>query len=442
MALDRTCRIVVVLLALCAFDVRAVLAQQSGAKPRRSGLFGGPQGAGQLVDMTVSMSGAYDDDLSGEQVGGPALAGTRIGGQSSDLNISLSLAQRRRRLGLTAHATSTIRRYPDLNNFIGSNHGAGVGLTANLGSRTTVFTQIDASYASYFPFDAFSRQSALPQLSPSSSGSVENPPAESMPLDLSLTSFGGTAVVTRKLGRRASLGLTYGVRYSEPYGSPYSQQVILGEYDERTVGAQFGRSLGKDTSVQVLYTFHDGGQRLGGVRHPVKGHDAQLGLDRQWRHSAISRTALSLTAGPSALERDGARLIRIVGTAVLSQEIGGWRARISFRRGAGLVNSLVPSDAATVDLRRSLGQRVELTGSGGYADPEVGFDLGARYRTSFGSARLQVAVTSHLAAYAQYVFYRYDFGSSTTSPVGYPPQTDRRGLRVGLSAWLPLQRGR
>ena len=64
--------------------------------------------------------------------------------------------------------------------------------------------------------------------------------------------------------------------------------------------------------------------------------------------------------------------------------------------------------------------------------------------TSSAVASLRFAITRHLAAYTQYFYYHYLFEQGVTLPGYLPPNLDRQGVSVGLTAWLPLigSRGR
>ena len=89
--------------------------------------------------------------------------------------------------------------------------------------------------------------------------------------------------------------------------------------------------------------------------------------------------------------------------------------------------------------------RLDLVATGSYTSGTVGFsgdDNG--YGTASAVASLRFAVSRHLATYAEYFYYHYDFGQSVTLPGYLPPRLDRQGVTVGLTAWLPLigSRGR
>ena len=53
---------------------------------------------------------------------------------------------------------------------------------------------------------------------------------------------------------------------------------------------------------------------------------------------------------------------------------------------------------------------------------------------------LRFAFTQTLAAYGEYVAYRYEFTADTGLPVGLPPKVNRQGVRAGLTVFLPVLR--
>jgi hypothetical protein len=264
------------------------------------------------------------------------------------------------------------------------------------------------------------------------------------PADWTITTYGAGTELTRTLGRRASVAVSYEARRSE--------RLLVGEHNrEQSAVLQFARSAGRDTSFRAFYTFRLGAQRtMDGFRRRVVSHDAQFGIGHQWRHSAARRTVLSLAAGPTLRDEpsllqtgetgETGRLVSAVGSISISHDLSrSWTAAISYRRGAGFSGGVVPSNAATVDVHGTAGRRVDLAVSAGYTDGEIGLNtLDNRYATSFGSAAIQVALTRIVAVHGQYFVYRYDFGTVTSLAAGLSPRVNREAVRVGVTLWLPI----
>jgi hypothetical protein len=61
-----------------------------------------------------------------------------------------------------------------------------------------------------------------------------------------------------------------------------------------------------------------------------------------------------------------------------------------------------------------------------------------RFDSYLASGRLRSALSRTLAAYAEFRYYHYQFDESVIRPIGVPSSFSRRGVRVGLSVFLPL----
>jgi hypothetical protein len=423
-------------MTLCACATPSALAQTSSDAGRRDrSLFGDvdtkPGGAGSL-NATVAVSSTYDDDLSDGQV---AAQSQTIGGKYSNLNATMSYSSQRRRVNVSADAATSLRHYPDLQNLVGSNHSAGTAVDATLNSKTSVRARLDGSYVSGFAFEAFALQPSAGADSRVSTG------LQQTPFDWTMTSYGGTAELTRTFGRRSSVALSYATRYGE--------RQLLEEYNtERAVMLRFGRSTGRNTSLGISYSVRQGAQRLPEYASNVRSHDLQLGVERLWQRRASRRTVVSLAAGP-ALARDQrygfptdetSRLISAVGSISIRHDVSqSWTVGLSYRRGAGFSSRRASSNTGAIDVNGSTGRRTVFTLSAGYSDGEIGlYMLDNRYATSFATARLQVALTRLVAIYGQGFAYHYDFGNVASLPSTYPPEVRRRALRAGVTLWLPI----
>jgi hypothetical protein len=58
--------------------------------------------------------------------------------------------------------------------------------------------------------------------------------------------------------------------------------------------------------------------------------------------------------------------------------------------------------------------------------------------TASGTA--QYGLGRHLALYATYVYWDYQFGQSVSLPAGLLPNSSRQSLQGGLTIWWPLFR--
>ena len=445
----------VALAALWMLAPMTAFAQSTGG-----GLFGGDAQPGRRpeADLTVSLSSGRDDDLGADQGTGLSQGLAPIAGRYSVLDASLSMLRQHRRVAFGVHAASTGRYYPTLDSFLGSSHSAAADVTVNVGRRTLLRTSIDGESVSSLAFDALSRRTldelSPPNGSPPNSGTLG---IETSSLGSAWTSYGGTAALDRFVGKHASVSLTGGVRYS--------QRTLTGErFDERQVAAQFQRAAGRSALVRFGYSIRQGTERLGPFETPIWSHEAQVSVQREWRHSTVRRTAVTVSAGPSLNRRrttvgttlasvteqavrspvpiaEPDRELRAVGTVAFVHDISrSWHAQASYRRGSGIRNAAEFSDIVALDVRGAVGRRMGLAFAGGYntSDIDVG-QLRTKNEILFGSARLQFACSRFVAVYSQYMAYRYDFWSTSGNTIP-APLLDRRGLQVGVSTWMPLRR--
>ena len=446
----------VALAALWTLAPVAAFAQSAGQRR----LFGGDAQPGHRpeADLTVSLSSGRDDDLGADLGTGLSHGLAPIAGRYSVLDTSLSVLRQRRTVAFGIHAASTGRYYPTLDSFLGSSHSVAADVTVNAGRRTLIRTTVDGEFVSSLAFDTLSRRT-LDELSPQG-GSAPNSGTlgiEASSLGSAWTSYGAAAALDRFVGKHASLSVTGGVRSS--------QRTLTGErVDEHQVAAQFERAVGRTALVRFGYSIRQGTERLGQFDTPILNHEAQVSVQREWRHSAVRRTAVTVSGGPSlnlqrtpvgtTLEQtteqtapspdptaEPNRELRAVGMVALLHDISrSWTARASYRRGSGVKNAAEFSDIVSLDVRGTVGRRLGLAFAGGYNASDIAVtQLRTRNEILFGSARVQFACTRFVALYSQYMAYRYDFWSTSGNTV--PSQLlDRRGLQVGVSTWMPLKR--
>lgn len=456
MSLTNAFRVVVVL-ALFRCWMLSASAQTTDAA--HGPLFGADAGfvGRRSVDVAVAMTHGRDDDLGADSGTGVVPLQPQVGGMYEDLDASLALAETSRRFSLSARATGTARRYAGLDQFVGTNNAATADLSVSLGRKTSLRTSLGASHVSTFAFDAFSqRVDAAQAVSPSNA-------VDSTGLDWTRTTYGGTVALTRTVGRRSTFTVVGGASDSE-------RRTVGQRSDDQSVSALFGRSVGGEGAVRASYTFHQGIQTIGAARGALWSHELQLNAERTWRHSKFRRTAISVSGGPSLFQQrtmrdltvatdtptendlpiepvtvkteEVERLSRFVGTAALTHDVSRtWSTQAWYRRGTGVRDAVFFSNTAGLDIRGRFGRRVSVTVSAGYTDGDVGLGSSNRYGTSFGSTRLQAALGRSVALQAQYFSYRYKFGPGAPLPDGLLPQVYRRGLRLGIVVWAPVQRG-
>jgi hypothetical protein len=385
-----------------------------------------------MLDALVTVSGAYDDALSADQLG-VSFAESPVGGQYSDVDTTFAFIVTRPRYGINTRVDGGLRLFREANSFVGSNISAGSTLTARLTERTSLRTHVDGHRLSTLAFDTLSRRSAF------DGGSPSPLTFRQAAVDWATTSVGAMAELSRVASPRTTFGLSYGTRLSE---RPLTRE----QTSEHTVSARLARLVGRNSELVWSYAYRHSNQEITSISLPFWSHEAQVGLERVWRHTASRRTSLTVSGGPAVVDEPSvlvantrAQLLRIVGATAFGYEsVNRWSLRGSFRRGAGVRDSVVFTNTVAVDARAWFGRRVDLTLAGGYSDGDEGTQSFAdRIKTQFGSARLRVGLSRLVAIYGQGFLYRYELGTPLPTTTSLP-RIDRAGVRVGVSFWGPF----
>jgi hypothetical protein len=214
----------------------------------------------------------------------------------------------------------------------------------------------------------------------------------------------------------------------------------------------YGYALGRRrTTLRVTYRYDQG--MYGFVEHPalIRNHNLEAAVDYRRSVSRTRQFWLAFGSGasyvgmpnPAIQGPDWYRQVSAFGQAGI--DIGrSWLVAGEYRRGFQFVPGWAQpyyADTAGVNLAGYLGRRVDVSLSGYYSNGEVGFTGVRGYATALGSSQLRVALTKNLAAFANYLYYSYQYDRNAPLPTGYARTFDRQGIRVGLTLWCPLLRG-
>jgi len=390
----------------------------------------------QGLDWTASLFGAYDDNVIADQ---PTHNDRRfqVSGTYTGANMQLSHF-RRGRLTTAAHAQSSARYYPDLRTLNSVSHGAGFSIQSSVGSRFTWSSAQNVSYAPYFALYLFN--------SPLSEQNVglPDPQADLVVSDRRSISAQVLTQASYRLTSRTTLTANYdfGRREFLQEDTFARQQRIAGGLEYRlsqyvTVNAGYGRRE---------FLFRSGA--------PSEVHDILLGANYSRPLSFSRRTTLMFSTGSSGMSsagssgttnRAGTRF-RVNGAVSLNHQIGRtWTATGTYGRGVRLLDGLdqiTYADTVSASVGGYLHRRIEWTNMAAYSTGQVGLELQRRprYDTYMFTSQVRFALSTHLAWYSQYLYYYYDFDRDVPLQRGVGHGLDRHGVRVGLSAWLPLMR--
>lgn len=427
-----------------------------------SGLFGGASAADdrkQSLDLTGSVFAAYFKTIGANTVSvgtGPQEDRETI---YTGANATLRYSRRWDAASVGAYASGGLAYLPEERS---SNQDAwldrwsvagNASYSKPLGRKTTFGVSGATAYSPYFEFGN----------SLFAPGTIIPPPRDPG-LDFVVArdpSIGwtGRASVVHQISLRSSLDLFYGIQ-----GNNFlSDSAVRNDRLDQFAGGLYRHKLNRYVSVRAGYTY-----RLTDNYTPELGrvgrHEFDVGLDGSYglgRSYAISRrTSFSFRITPSVfigeryrIQEEAADDLQTVSDPSIRLYVGGqanlqhtwgrtWAASAAYVRSAGYevgFDRPVLSDTASAVVSGLLAPRVDFTAAVAYTSGAVGFSGPNRgFGTTTARASLRATITTLLAAYAQYFYYRYNFEEGVRLPSDLSPQLDRQGASVGLSLWLPL----
>ena len=421
-----------IMLAVCPWPVE-VPAQGASAADGNRGL-----------GLSISAFSAYDDDVFGDQ-GSSDPSRAQVGGQYSGLTSGLVFRTQRRRLTFDGSATTSLRYYSEQARTDALAHSANVGLSAQVSSRTTVEGRAAGSNGPYFTLDTLTNltRTGLDAVAVADS-------SNQAVVRRTILNYSGAVDVAHTLSRQSVLTVTAAVASADVSGAPLDASADSGapsDTREYRLGTRLGRRFGRDTTVRIGYTHRRAEFEDTAGARPIRSHDVEVGIDREWRHSGLRRTALRLGIGPSFVEDQGRRLTQLIADAGVSHQLGRtWTAAAAYRRGVSVLEGyeeLFFADSATIELDGWIGPRVELRTVAAYSEGEIGFNaVGNRFDTYTGTLTLRLALVQAAAIYGELRYSHFDFGAQVQLLSDLPRTLDQTSIVVGLTLWVPLRQER
>ena len=419
-------------LVVCAWPA-AVPAQESSVADGNRGL-----------GLSISAFSGYADDVFRDQ-GSSDPRGAQVRGQYSGLTSGLVFRTQRRRLTFDGSATTSLRYYPEQALTDALAHSANVGFSAQVSSRTTVQGRAAGSNAPYFTLDSLTNLTRVGL----DAVAVADSPNQAV-VRRTILNYSGAVDVAHTLSRQSVLTVTAAVASATVSGAPLDAAGDPGapsDTRQYRLGTRLGRRFGRDTTVGIGYThLRAEYENTAGVR-PIRSHDVEVGIDREWRHPGLRCTALRLGIGPSFVEDQGRPLTRLIADAAVSHQLGRtWTAAAAYRRGVSVLEGyeeLFFADSATIELDGWIGPRVELRTVAAYSEGEIGFDAAEnRFDTYTGTITLRLALVQAAAIYGELQYSHFDFGAEVQLLSGLPRALDQTSIVVGLTLWVPLRQER
>ena len=342
-----------------------------------------------------------------------------------------------------ATAGTNLRYYSQLDEIATTYNRGGIGVSAQLARRTSLFVNQAVSYAPSYAL----LYGLFPGVAEPSVGKVDRPVGDYGVNTARSYGFDSTATLTQGLSRRAMLSLNSTFRYTDFVGTAAGYS----DFRSYDAGGRFNYSVSRDAALRLGYTRRHA--QYAGTEGSVQ-HDLDIGIDYTRPWSRTRKTTVSVGMGsslihapivPNALPSARDEYRGWSADASLTHQMGRtWRTRAAFRRGLGFVDGLSGpafTNALTVAADGFLGRRMDLLASGGYSAGQWVLATNApEFTTYTGDVRLRYAVTKMWAAYVEYLYYFYNFHHGVQLPTGISGGLERNGVRAGLTLWVSGRR--
>ena len=413
-----------------------VLAQ---SQPFR-GLFGAPAVTAEpprSLDFTTSLFGVYDSNPPRLLASSPSGAGRDQAFHYTDLRTGLWYTRRGKLVTFSASEGSAAQYYPQVEKALRWSQTGAVGIVART-ARSAMRVEQQLGYSPFYHFRAV----------PVSSGSAPAL-ADVAPED---SAFAVSGHESYRYG--TGLGWTYRPTERSALGLEYRREDIkfvqAADRDWRTqdAGIRLDRSLARNVTLGAGYSYYR--REFEGDRLPVIRQNIDLGVN--YSNTLQSpRTTFSFSTGTAIISMPRtvdsvatqSNFFRVIGHAVLDHRLNRtWRLNASYDRGLQYVvgvSDVFFADRVMAGIGGYFGRRVDLRAATDYSTGGLRLSTRQRgYNSQASTARLRVAVSRHLAAQVEYLYYRFLFPDTVTLPTGTPSRDTRHSVRVGLTTWFPL----
>jgi hypothetical protein len=411
--------------------------------------------ARELLDVEVTVSGAYDSDAASQSIAGGVGAVQPQPPGYSVWGIGSLLYMRRFSDGqLGAAATSTLRHYPDARSFTSATHTGALSLNTSLPARLDLQVNQLGAYSPAYLYSLF------PELPTSSADqTVTIPPDYDYDLDASSSFYSSTSVnLTRALSRRMSVGVT-GTFDHTNFSNETDLRRDLTTYN---FSARFSRDLNRNNRLSMTYRYGTGNYSLGIGQRTTNENAVDIRLDFDRPLSALQRASFFIRVGGSRVTLPGfipgvdLETPNFEAETVKGTVEGGlvypfarvWQLRGSVSRGlqyvAG-VNQPLFVNGFSGEINGVLAGSIRVTAGLGRTSGTSVFTGSDLLDTYSGRGRVGVPLTRRLEAYAEYLYYGYDTGVSDVTPgipvlPGAPLDLERHSARAGVILRVPAFR--
>lgn len=394
----------------------------------------------QELALTTNLLGGYDDNLTAGSGTGSTVAPTLMAsGSTGSLDTTLDYFRGNARRSLQVGTTGSLSAYPGYLQGLAPGGAATVGASTMVGRDQTIRVLERVGYEPLF--NVFSPGASLTPLPP---GIGETVSATGLFERRSLSSNSSVSVDSRwSLRDWTSLSASYGVQRfrDDDYGDSTNWSVQAGYKRGLARGV---RARANYQYVNTEYIAYDR------ATLPTRQHRVEGGPEIEKALSRRRRLTMSLGAGATYFESiDSASRVPYhawvpVGSAsatlgLSSWSLGGGYTR-DFSRLRGLTDDVYTTDTMYVTTGGPVAPRINLRVGANYSNWKTPLASGLSDTLNIygASLRVRVALTTNVAATADYSYYHQFYSNPGDLPAGFPAKYGRQAVRVGLTLWVPL----
>lgn len=425
--------------AVAAFVAAGAHAAAQSAHPERPerpyrGLFGSGVGnTEQLLTLSASAGGGYDDNVLANAGGGTSGSidpRQSRSGSFGQMVGALSYSLRREKFQMGSSLSSSYRYYDSLpTNWMGA-YTASVGASAQVTAGTTIQASQSVTHQPFLSLAPFP--------------SVEDPALglSTVPrLDLGVRRqdgfrYGTMAGLTQSVSRRGAVTLSFARNTSDLTGTDRDLALTTGR-------GLYTQGLTRGLGLRLGYGLTSGRFSTSGGGRRVQTRTLDAGLDFRRALSFSRRTMLTFGTGSSAIVDGNRAFYRLIGDARLIREIGRtWSATLAYDRHVGFLETFADpffADAGTLALGGSVSRRVQFASSASASTGQVGLTGTSRaFDTYRGALGFTYGLTRNLGLALDYSYYRYAFHADVVLPDRVPRDMNRQSVTASLQLWAPL----
>jgi Tfp pilus assembly protein FimT len=329
---------------------------------------------------------------------------------------------------LTASLATSNRYVPRRSTRISSDLGH-VGATFQLWERTRLTTNQTVTYQPFYTLTLFPE--AIDSVS-----SIE-PPRHDLAVGLEDYFTSSTdADISHDFSERSSGGLSYGyVKTAFGSGSP--------DFSSQRAGTHLSRGLTSRLRLNFTYRHEQGRYDDGSNKRQVYQESLDGGIDYTRRLTAFSRTTLSAATGSTAISERGHTYYRVVGSALLSREVGRtWTVALGYNRSSRFLETFgapLFEDAASLTVGGLINRRMQLQATGGASKGALGITDSNDMTTYYDTIALTVGFTRLFGFRIDYSSFTYSFDTATFLPPGVTRNQQRQTVAASLTFWVPVK---